>query len=409
MTRFAQNRKRSLSLSLITLAVGGGIVAASTPARAGWSTPVQPPTACGADSQTIFSPQPVALNGNGLWVIAVGAMSGVNVCTSSDGVNWTGPTVIGQGHSAAVAVAPDGKIVVVWEGGTATSPDEEAAYKLPGGSWTAPVVLDSSPAGHPLVSMDGSGNAIAVWVPGSGAAKTASLPATGSWTATTTLSDGYDIGLATNSSGQAIVGVRAGHDGPILAFSGTILGGFGAGVKLAGSYANAHHPLHISMNAAGAAAFDWESGNGALIALRGTDGTWGTPTTWETGNHHGIGSAIDNTGNVIVAFGQYTGLGNPVPVYGALHPAGGSWGSAVLLSSLSDLGNPLVTGDPAGTFVVAWTNSSSTITALTIPPGGGLTGTTAVVSPGTVFELAMTPGLAVMWTAAGGIAKGSVN
>lgn len=409
MTRFAQNRKRSLSLSLITLAVGGGIVVASTPARAGWSAPVQPPTACGADSQTVFSPQPLALNGNGLWVIAVGAMSGVNVCTSSDGVNWTGPTVIGQGGSAAVAVAPNGKIVVVWEGGTSTSPDEEAAYKLPGGSWTAPVVLDSSPAGHPIIGMDSSGNAIAVWVPLSGAVKTASLPATGSWTATTTLSAGYDIGLATNASGQAIVGVRAGHDGPILAFSGTILGGLGAGVKLAGSYANAHHPLHISMNAAGAAAFDWESGNGALIALRGTDGTWGTPTTWEIGNHRGIGSAIDNTGNVIVAFGEYTGLGNPVPVYGALHPAGGSWGSAVLLSSLGDLGNPLVAGDPAGTFVVTWTNSSSTITALTIPPGGGLTGTTAVVSSGSVFEHAMIPGLAVMWTAAGGIAKESVN
>jgi hypothetical protein len=337
-------------------------------------------------------------------------MAGVTVCTSSDGVNWTGPTVIGQGGALAAAVAPNGKIVVVWEGGTPTSPDEEAAYKLPGGSWTVPVVLDSSPAGHPLLSMDGSGNAIAVWAPGGGAAKTASLPATGSWTATTTLSSaGYDIGLATNSSGQAIVGVRAGHDGAILAFSGTILGGFGAGVKLAGSYAVAHHPLHISMNAAGAAAFDWESGNGSLIALRGTDGTWGTPTLWESGNnHHGIGSAIDNAGNVIVAFGQYTGLDNPVPVYGALHPAGGSWGSAVLLSSLSDLGNPLVAGDPAGTFVVTWTNSSSTITALTIPPGGGLTGTTAIVSPGSVYQLAMIPGLAVLFMTSG-VAKESVN
>jgi hypothetical protein len=92
------------------------------------------------------------------------------------------------------------------------------------------------------------------------------------------------------------------------------------------------------MNAAGAASMTWESGNGALIALRGTDGTWGTPVAWEVANHAGIDTAIDNTGNVIVAFGQYTGLGNPVPVYGALHPAGGSWGSAVLLSSLSDLG-----------------------------------------------------------------------
>ena len=228
--------------------------------------------------------------------------------------------------------------------------------------------------------------------------------------ATTTVSGGsYDIGLATNASGQAIVGVRAGHDGAILAFSGTILGGFGAGVDLAGTYANAHHPLHISMNAAGAAAFDWESGQGSLIALRGTDGTWGTPDHVERrGNHRGIGSAIDNTGNAIVAFGQYTGLDNPVPVYGAVHPAGGSWGAATLLTSLSDLGNPYVAGDPAGTFVVAWTNSSSTITALTIPPGGGLAGTTAVVSTGRIYQLTMIPGLAVMLTTSG-VAMVTVN
>jgi len=126
------------------------------------------------------------------------------------------------------------------------------------------------------------------------------------------------------------------------------------------------------------------------------------------GNHDGIDTAIDNTGNVIVALGQYTGLGNPVPVYGALHPAGGGWGPATLLSSLSDLGRPFVAGDPAGTFVVAWTNSSSTITALTIPPGGGLTGTTAVVSASHVYQLTMIPGLAVMFTTSG-VAKESVN
>jgi len=407
MTRFGRNRGRT-SVSLITLAVGGGIVAASTPAWAGWSTPVQPPAACAPSGNA--AAQSLALNGSGSWAMVTDQTAGVTVCTSSDGVSWTGPTVIGQGDAPAVAVAPNGKIVVVWQGGAVTSPDVEAAYKLAGGSWTAPVVLDSTRGGHPLISMDSSGNAIAVWIPGSGAAKTASLPATGSWTATTTLSTaGYDIGLATNSSGQAIVGVRAGHDGPILAFSGTILGGLGAGVNLAGTYANAHHPIHIAMNAAGAASMTWESGNGALSALRGTDGTWGTPVAWEVGNHDGIDTAIDNTGNVIVAFGQYTGTGNPVPVYGALHPAGGSWGSAVLLSSLSDLGRPFVAGDPAGTFVVAWTNSSSTITALTIPPGGGLTGTTAVVSPGSVLQLTMIPGLAVLWTTGGGVAKESVN
>jgi hypothetical protein len=400
---------------LITLALAGGMAAAaSTPAWAGWSTPVQPPAACGGSGGDATG-QKLALNANGLWAIVAGGngFANINVCTSSDGVNWTGPTVLGQGSTPAVAVAPNGKIVVVWQGGAPTSSNVEAVYRLAGGSWTAPVVLDSSPAGRPLVSMDSSGNAIAAWVPTTGPAKTASLPATGSWTATKTLSTtGWDIGLGTNSSGQAIVGVRAGHDGSLLAFSGTILGGLGAGVTLGATYGEGHYPLHVAMNAAGAASMTWESNSGAFIALRGTDGTWGTAVAWEVNNHSGIGTAIDNTGNVIVAFGQSTGTG-PIPVYGALHPAGGSWGAATLLSSLSDLGKPFVAGDPAGTFVVAWTNSSSTITALTIPPGGGLTGTTAVVGSPTVFQLSMIPGLAVIWLSGagtqGGVAKESVN
>src|SRR5262245_14729178 len=119
MTPFARNRGRSFSLPLIALAVAGGIVTgAPAPAWAGWSTPVQLPPACAPPGNGLG--QNLALNGNGLWAIATAQMAGVTVCTSSDGVNWTGPTVIGQGFEPAVAVAPNGKIVVVWQGGTGT-------------------------------------------------------------------------------------------------------------------------------------------------------------------------------------------------------------------------------------------------------------------------------------------------
>jgi len=113
--------KNSLQVGTLVIVLGLGAVVA--PAQAAqWSTPVQPPAGCDATPSGAPS---LALNAAGAWVVAAFAQTGsgleafsVSACTSNDGVNWSGPIIIGQGTSPAVAIAPDGRAVAVWQGGT---------------------------------------------------------------------------------------------------------------------------------------------------------------------------------------------------------------------------------------------------------------------------------------------------
>src|SRR5450759_4063030 len=142
------------SVTTLMVILGVGVIAA--PARASqWSTPVQPPVGC---RSTPSGTPSLALNAAGAWVIAAYAQTGsgleafsVSACTSNDGVNWSGPITLGLGTSPAVAIAPDGRAVVVWQGGPATAPNIQASIRpASGGRWSVPVVV-SNEAGHPLI------------------------------------------------------------------------------------------------------------------------------------------------------------------------------------------------------------------------------------------------------------------
>ena len=85
--------------------------------------------------------------------------------------------------------------------------------------------------------------------------------------------------------------------------------------------------------------------------------------------------------------------------YASLRPTGGTWGAPTLLSALDGKGSVGVAGDPAGTFVVNWSDSAGNVEAVTIVPGGGF-------GPGTPVGAApsrrlLVPGKAVLWTEAG--------
>src|SRR5215475_7618400 len=154
-------RNGSNLFSLSTIAIAAAIEAAAAPAQAAWSTPVKPPAAC-----TPATGLNVARNGSGTWIL-VGAFTqsdgsaAVESCTSSDGVSWSGPSMIGPGTGPSVAVAPSGRAVVAF---TALYPalNVLASARPPGGNWSAPVALSTAAfSGHVLVKMDGSGNTIA--------------------------------------------------------------------------------------------------------------------------------------------------------------------------------------------------------------------------------------------------------
>lgn len=222
--------------------VGEASAGSTALAQAGpWSTPVLPPAGCGSFSGA-QQPNAVAMNATGELALVGSTSTGqaftVQVCTSSDGVSWSGPFTIGQGVSPAVAIAPDGRIVAIWEWTSGVMTNIQATVRPPGGSWSTPVIVSSN-SGRPVIGMDASGNAIAAWAPMNltQPAETASLPAGGNWTAVHTLAtQGGGVNMAVNSVGGAVVTWRSA--GLIEAVSGTILGGFGAPLQVGLAYAS---------------------------------------------------------------------------------------------------------------------------------------------------------------------------
>jgi hypothetical protein len=401
MSKITRHEFSWLSGLFIALAISAAFAA---PARgASWSTPVAPPAGCGTA---------LAVNAAGAMVLAGFSQTGsgleafsVEVCTSGDGVHWSGPTTIGQGVAPAVAIAPDGRAVAIWQGGPATMPNVQAAVRPVGESWSAPVLVSGIP-GHPVIAMDGVGNAIAAWGGTTLAtpAATASLRAGGSWTTARTLvAQGSGVSIATNAVGGAIVTWRT-HANLIQVASGTVLGALGPPITLGTTYGHSTQGAHGALNDAGMAVLGWKAANANVVVTRTSAGAW-SPATQLSANPAGIDTAIDGAGNAIAVFAVSQPSGTPT--FASRRPAGGTWGPPTLLSALNDLGGAAAGGDAAGTFVVTWTNSAGAVEALTIPPGGGF-GPGTVVGAGPFRHLLVVPGQAVLSIGAG-IAKEAVR
>jgi hypothetical protein len=300
----------------------------------------------------------------------------------------------------AVAIAPNGRAVVIWQGGPATSPNVQASVMPPGGTWSAPVTVDSTFGtwGHPVIGMDASGNAIAVWamLTPTGPVMTASLPAGGNWTMPKqidTSSAGAEV--ATTPGGAALVSWRTGNVYKVA--SGTILGGLGAPVQIGRTYGHGIVPARPALDDAGDAQLMWFANPGVLIATRTPVGTWSQPTVLAAAGTV-VGDAIDGAGNGIAVFNVAQSSG--AATYVSLRAAGGIWQPPVLVSAPNDKSAGGVAADPAGTFVTAWTNSAGNVEAITIPPGGSI-GPGVVVGSGPFDSLSVVPGTAILSIGAG--------
>ena len=398
------------SLSTIFIVLGL-VIASAAPVRAAWSTPVKPSVAC-----TPASGLNIARNSAGTWIL-VGVFTqsdgsaAVESCTGSDGVSWSGPSMVGAGSGPSVALGPSGRAVVAFSGLVPTL-DIQASVRPPGGNWSAPAAI--SPVGgsrQVMVKMDGAGNAIAVWSGNrpTGPLATSSLAAgSTTWTAMTTLSpQAGSLGVATNSSGAVVIGFRTNQSNQTQAVSGTIHGNFGAPVVVGSDYGTAVRPIEVALNDAGQAVLGWVTDDFAKVVTRNAAGTWSAPTQLAGSNADGIGVAIDAAGNAIAGFGEDQATFGVTAVYASRLPAGGIWGPATLLSTLNAGGKVAVVGDPNGTVVVSWVDSAGNVEALTIPPGGGF-GRGTVVGAGPFTALTVFPGQAVLVIGAG-IARESVN
>src|SRR6266851_5261705 len=278
--------------------------------------------------------------------------------SSTNGQAWSAPVTVGQGGTgAAVALAANGRAVVVWVGGTATAPVIQASAQAPGGAWSAPVTVGGD-ARAPVIGIDGSGNAIIAWEGSTGTGATgpvytASLPAGGTWTAVKTLTPvGGPVHMAVNSAGSVIIawGEEA---SAAVADSGTVLGGFAAPVTVGPStYGHKLGKPQVALNTAGQAVLAWATGgNNAIAATRSANGTWSIPAPLSCG--YAFATAIDGAGDAIV---------------------------------LCEEGTINAVADAAGTFVVAYAYvTTDTVTVLTSPPGGGFG--PAATFPDSIFEI----------------------
>ena len=388
-------RRPVLALPALLIALGTG-TALALPAHAltSWSSPVQLPGACGGALAVNAAGAQVAA---GYQQNADGSMS-VQVCTSADGQSWSAPVTVGQGVIPSVAIAPDGRAVVAWEGASNNVYSVQASVRPPGGRWSPAVTLTSD-YGRPVVGMDGSGNAVAAWAAWAGPIETASLPAGGTWTAVTTLATrGQAISLAVNAGGSAVLtwGTRT----ATVAASGTVLGGFAAPVTLGPPPLYPVGHTRVVLNGLGEAAAAWTNGAPAdLVATRAPDGTWSPAVKLSATTDGPIDVALDGAGDALAIFGQMyiSGTNVTATLYTSKRPAGGTWSTPAVLSVPGDAAaTPRAVADAAGTFIIAWTDSTTrTVNVLTSPPGSGF-GPAATFTPATLGDVAIAPGHAVL-------------
>lgn len=347
-------------------------------------------------------------------------LTSVEVSTSANGLTWSAPVTLSTGEDAgpapAVAVAPNGRVVVVWGGGPVTAPVVQSSVLPPGGTWSAPVNVSTDLFGGAVIGMDGSGNAIVTWLGGGREIRTASLPATSStWTTVNTLDSalaGFALNMAVSSNGSVII-TWAESLRTVWADSGTVLGGFAAPITVdsaaTSATRNSGHPSHVVpatyfsghtqvlLSNSGIAEMQWSAPGSTGTAIRSAAGAWTIQAV--------PGSvAIDGAGDLL-SVTQQTSPSGVTSVYTSKLPAGGStWTTPVALAAGS---SPAVAGDTAGTFVIAL-NTAAGVSAYTSPSGGSF-GAATTFPAVTVSGLTILPGRAALLLSSGTVSTELVS
>ena len=422
--------RRGAVVALPALLIAFGAAALPLPAQAAstWSPPAPIPAgrfagnAAGAQAVTWSSYNETTF------------LTSVEVSTSANGLTWSAPVTLSTGEDAApapvVAVAPNGRVVVVWVGGPSTGPVVQSSVLPPGGTWSAPVNVSTDIFGDPVIGMDGSGNAIVTWLGGSRQIRTASLKASSTtWTAVNTLDPavaGFALNMAVSSSGSVIVTwVEALRT--VWSDSGTVLGGFAAPVTVDGTATSAARnggilpqatldayespglggtpkvpavyfvgSTQVLLSNSGIAEMQWSAPGSTGTAIRAA-GAWSIQAV--------PGSvAIDGAGDLL-SVTQQTSAGGVSSVYTSKLPAGGStWSTPTALAVGS---SPAVVGDTAGTFVIAL-NTAAGVSAYTSAPGGSFGAATAFTAV-TVSGLTIVPGRAALLLSSGKVSTEPVS
>ncbi len=210
----------------------------------------------------------------------------IEICATTDGVHWSGPTAVGNGQEPVAVVAPNGRAVLVWldEILSTGAASIQGSILPPGGSWSSPATLSAEYA-RPHIAMDGSGNTMAMWAGAGtslqGAVQTSSLAASRTtWAAPTTLAP--NGGLATlvgNAAGDVVVTWRTETTNLIQGVYVTIVGGFGTIVNFAQTNGYVRDPSIPAIDSARPAVVAWDTTrSGTEYATKTASGSWSGAT-----------------------------------------------------------------------------------------------------------------------------------
>jgi hypothetical protein len=381
-------RSRSSHLpSALTLASMCAFVCAASVHAQTWSTPHLVENGGGAA---------VSANSNGTAAVIFAGLASVKT-----GGTWGAPISLASGSPASdIKVAPNGDVLAIWSFRTSNTylPVEAQAAFFSGGRWGPTWTITTNEFGDvynfgpPSIAFDGDSQATVVWEEYNGSTCSV-LAITGNAAAgfgsrQTVSNEASCKGwtqLAVNHSGQAVavIGVPGILSGPVVAISRGADGTWSAPVTLEAQQYRQRQP-RIGLGDDGTAVAVWTQRSTASYAVRSPSGLWSAaaalPGVSAITNISYV--AVDGTGNAVVAYEQYQ---LPAGLLAMRRPAGGTWGTPVLLEGNGGPAGEAAT--PAGSFVVA-----SGTAVYTLLPGSSAWNKTSFSS---VYKVAAAPGIAI--------------
>ena len=358
--------------------VGGNdeyVVEAAVRSGGAWSAPVELAPAVRFEREPV-----VAVNASGEAIVAWSSWTGTNnqVEVVRGGVTggWGAPEIISTPgvNSGGVDVALDaaGQAFATWrqmlEGGNY----EPAVTTEEGGSWSTPLLLNSSTAysaEKPIVEVDPKGDAVVAWDRNE-AVEAASRPAGGSWSGPTELANfgvnsiGATVKVAIDEAGEATAIWGIANGGPRLETARMSPSGTWTAAEIIGSSSRTYFETTVALTPTGEAIGVWTgevAGSRVLLAARRpVAGPWTEPTALHAaGEQYGLSLVTDATGTATVTWENgYEVEGEWMETIGAARlPASGGWGPALELGEPGEYGYGAVLDvDATGGVTAAWMN-----------------------------------------------------
>lgn len=304
------------------------------------------------------------------------------------GTGWGAQELIETGNAGTaqfpqVAADANGNALAVWRQSNGTRYNILANRYVVGTGWGTAELIETENASHaytPQVVMDANGNGIAVWHQADGTRNNiwANRYVAGSgWGAAEKIETGsliaYSAQVSVDASGNAVA-VWHQSDGSrnnIWSNRYEVGGSWGTAELIETDNTGSATAAQVSVDANGNALAVWYQGDGSRNNIWSNryvaGGSWGTAELIETDNLGGADGpqvTFDANGNALAVWYQSDGSRNNI--WANRYVAGTGWGTAELIETdnTGDAQNPQVSIDANGNALAIWEQSDGAVTSI---------------------------------------------